>query len=309
MNHTKIAWATDQGPREKLEDNLGASQITLFPSETAIAVFGVYDGVGGNSGGEIASDLAARTVNAHLTASFASSRNGGGPVSLSSDYVLAALAGALEMANQTIVQQSALRADLRGMATTAVAGVIIDSQLYIGWLGDSRCYRFSGKTLQQITIDHSEVQLLVDAGALTPDQAKDHPLAHMINRYLGQSDNFEPATQMCHLSPGDTILLCTDGLTDVVTDSEIAAYLQACNNGQIPFDKLGEALVRQALNAQTHDNVTVLCCQYQPETIAEHQSLDLTMTGAYPVVLAQVLQRHTEEYSHEREKQLLDHAG
>ena len=299
MNNTKIAWATDQGPRENLEDNLGASQITLFPSRTDITVFGVYDGVGGNSCGEIASDLASRTINAHLAASFAGACDGDGPASLSSDYVLTALAGALETANHTIVQQSAQQPALRGMATTAVVGVIIDSDLYVGWLGDSRCYRFSGETLEQITTDHSEVQLLVDAGVLTPEQAKDHPLAHTINRYLGQSDNFEPATQVCHLSPEDTILLCTDGLTDVVGDHEIAAYLHACNNGEIPFEKLPDRLVRHALNAQTQDNVTVLCCQYQPETIPGHQSLDLTMTGAYPVALARVLQRHGKEYSHE----------
>ena len=292
MNNTKIVWARDQGPRENLEDNFGASQITLFPAKTDITIFGAYDGVGGNSGGEIASSLAVRILNAHLAASFAGACDSDEPAAFDSDYVLATLIGALETANHTILQQGAQRPTLRGMATTAVVGVIIDIDLYVAWLGDSRCYRFSDETLEQITTDHSEVQLLVDAGVLKPEQAKDHPLAHVINRFLGQSDSFEPATQVCHLAPEDTILLCTDGLTDVVCDNEIAAHLQACKNGEIPFEELPDALVRQALNAQTRDNVTVLCCQYRPEPIPGHQSLDLTMTGAYPVALARVLQRH-----------------
>lgn len=296
MNNTRISFARDQGPRENLEDDFGASQIALSPWKTEIAAFGVYDGVGGNNYGEIASDSAAKTIGSYLTASFAGMGNNNTPAEIfSPDVIHNVLVKAFELANQTILQKILEQPVLKGMATTAVVAIILGEFLYVAWVGDSRCYHYHDGAIRQITTDHSEVQPLIDAGLISCEQAKHHPLAHTINRFLGQRDSFKPDTARHQLSAGDIILLCSDGLTDVVTDAEIASRMHACRNGEITFETLPQMLVQQALDAQTHDNATVLCCEYLPRATPESQLLGLTMTGAYPVIVAQALRRHVKE--------------
>ena len=299
MNNTQISLARQQGPRDNLEDDFSALQIILPSWQRELAVFGVNDGVGGNNYGEVASDSAAKTISSYLMAMFAGMGNDAQAEAFSPDSMKNILTQAFEIANQAILQQVQEQSALKGMATTAVVAIILEGFLHVAWLGDSRCYLHSEGQLQQITTDHSEVQPLIDAGLVSPDQAKNHPLSHTINRYLGRCGNSHPDTIHHRLEAGDIILLCSDGLTDVVSDSEIHVKMQACCDSEIPLEKLPQILVQQALDSGTHDNTTVLCCEYQTRPITKSPLLGLTMTGAYPVSAAQALRNHVKENHNE----------
>jgi protein phosphatase len=208
-------------------------------------------------------------------------------------------------ANEAILRQASEHPELKGMATTAVCALVVNGVLYVAWLGDSRAFLFSGGRLRQLTQDHSEVQRLVNAGLLEAAQARFHPAAHVIYRYLGSKEGFSPSTQTCRISAGDVILLCTDGMTDVLDDQEIAAHIQSCKAGQYPFDDLPRRLARQALEAGTGDNVTVLCCEYSPEPISEPRSFGRTLTGAYPAELAKALHHLAKENRHVQESLII----
>ena len=300
MNSTIVSFYTDQGPREGVEDRAAAIQLRGLPAATEVTIAGVFDGVGGRNYGEVASDLAARVTLSFLTAYYAGLDERHVEKDMSPDATLAILKKALETANHTILQQITEQPLLKGMATTAVCALIINEMLYVAWVGDSRCYLYGEKGIRRITVDHSAVQVLIDAGKIDAEQAKSHPLAHTINRFLGQPKSFQVDTRLCHLSPGDVIILCTDGLTDVVPEQDIAACAGTYQHEPGLFDGLPQALVQRALEAETHDNVTVLGCQYRAASPSE--SLGLTLTGEYPVILAQTLHNRFKECSHDYDK-------
>ena len=288
---TQIAFRIEQGPRENIED--AGQAITLKPCaayESEISVMVVADGVGGAAGGEVASATAAWWVTAHLAASLAGEIPDGVP-GPTSERILALLRKAIEHANQAIVQQAAVNPELNSMATTVVSAVIAHGVLHVAWLGDSRCYLFSNGTLHRITRDHSDTQDLLDAGAIIPAEAVDHPCAHVINRYVGRDGPLDVETRLQPLMPHDSILMCTDGLTDVVSDDEIATLFEDCLDRQRSIEVLPERLIDRALKSGTQDNVSVMCCHYQPQEHCPSGLQDQTVTGSYPVERARALRQ------------------
>jgi protein phosphatase len=168
-----------------------------------------------------------------------------------------ALVAAVHEANRAIYNTACGNSRLRGMGTTVTALVVHDGQAYVAQVGDSRCYILRGHRLRQVTEDHSYVAELVRQGTLTPEQARVHPDRNRIARVVGYEpavtvDSFEVA-----LSPGDTLVLSSDGLHGELTDSEIENAVAT-----LPPQQAAEQLVAQVKSRGAPDNITVVIVQY-----------------------------------------------
>lgn len=283
----KTAFRTERGPRENLEDAVHVFSITpLLAGFREAVVLMVLDGVGGINHGEVASNLAGSELGAYLAGFLAAHQTSSNTRSLPPATILEMLRQALACANEAVCQRAREDAELRGMATTVVCGVIVGERLYLAWAGDSRCYLHRHGSLHRLTRDHREIEPLIDMGLISQEEAPTHPLAHHITRYLGQPSSFVPSAVIHDLQAGDVLLMCSDGLTDVLADQNLADMISACRAGFFPFTELPGRLVDQALRADAQDNVTVVCCEYQPEDQARSSSIERTLTGVYPVGLA-----------------------
>jgi len=288
MGIARIASATDKGLRGNLEDACAALEMRLHGLHELIALLAVIcDGVGGCAGGKVGSAMGVRNVITFVAASLAGLIGEGRATSVTPKAFRRVMECALKLANSSIVEAAADRPELKGMSSTVVAALIVDGMAHVASAGDSRCYILRHGRLRQLTTDHSEVQSLVDAGLLTAEQAKSHPLSHTINRYLGQTNKFQPDVRSHRLRPDDTLLLCTDGLTDVLSDAAIAEHMETCHDG---IDRLPFHLIKEALAEGTTDNVTVLCCKYQLSVEDRPSYLTHTLTGGYLGELAGALQ-------------------
>jgi serine/threonine protein phosphatase PrpC len=147
--------------------------------------------------------------------------------------------------------QSGLGTTLSGIAVTGIAGV---PHWAVFNVGDSRVYRYSESTLRQLTVDHSAVQELVDAGDLSDEDARYHPLRHVVTRSLGSAPAPEPDIALYEAVPGERFLVCSDGLTNELDDPELSRILGEVRDPQAAADEL----VRLAVLAGGHDNVSVI---------------------------------------------------
>lgn len=256
--HFPVSAATDPGRSGKNnEDNYAVSAYMVSESDPTSSMLAVVaDGVGGHQAGEIASSIAVEMISQLIAESDA-------------DHPLATLEGAFHRANQAIYSQATINPANAGMSTTAACVWIIGQQLYLASMGDSRIYLKRGDRLFQLTIDHTWVQEALESGVLTQDQVRSHPNAHLIRRYLGSKQpaipdfrinlptkgNHRPATahQGMELEAGDFLLLCSDGLTDLVSDDEIKFHL-----GKYPLDEVLDQLIRLANSRGGHDNITII---------------------------------------------------
>jgi len=161
---------------------------------------------------------------------------------------------ALEIANDRVFGLSSAISTYRGMATTVVVTVVDGTKGFVGHVGDSRAYRLRDDELTGITKDHSAVQPLVDAGVLTPAQARVAPDRHVVTRAIGAEPMLRPEVRPLEVLPGDLLLLCTDGLTEHVEDGEIRGWLA----GEGDLDETADRLVEAAIDAGGSDNVTVV---------------------------------------------------
>ncbi|MBN2560184.1 MAG: serine/threonine-protein phosphatase [Phycisphaerae bacterium] len=261
---TQMSVSSHPGPRDRLEDVVHAVEVrsacsSLSQRRASVVCDGVSSEKGGDIGAQSAADVFITAIVSALT-----------PLSPRADActplperVRAAMQEAAKHAHEAVQQQARAEAALHGMATTVVCAAQFDNQLIVLWAGDSRCYVDSGNALTQLTRDHSQVVELMEAGLLAPEEAVGHPSQHVITRCIGGLPACEPEICEHRLSPGDVILLCSDGLTDVVSDNEIHRFITACRDGAFPIAELSPRLVRQALRAGTADNVSVLCSQYE----------------------------------------------
>ena len=229
-NLAKIFQATHVGKvRQNNEDSL-----TVIEPET----FVVADGMGGAQAGEVASQMLVEIVKLCLSR-------------LPRPWNEKTLAQVILLANDKIFNVAQRNEDYHGMGTTATILSLDGLQAYFAHVGDSRIYLLRNDKFTQITEDHSYVETLVKRGELTIEEARVHPMRNVLTQAIGAMAN--PAIDAAHFSAehGDTFLLCTDGLTNMVDDAEIARILQTASN---PAD----ALIDAALNAGGKDNVTVI---------------------------------------------------
>ena len=206
-------------------------------------VFLVADGMGGQAGGEVASHLVSEEFRRLADAS---------PLTVDDVRV------AIERANDVVVEAASATRGLAGMGTTLVGLAVVDADAEPCWLafnvGDSRCYRLVAGELTQVTTDHSEVQILIEQGAITPEAARSHPHRNVITRAIGGGRTVDPDFFPLRPEAGERFLVCSDGLTVDVPDDTIAEVLRT-----EPDPRTAAArLVGLAVSAGGHDNVTVL---------------------------------------------------
>lgn len=207
--------------------------------------FIVADGMGGHAGGEQASQLAVEHIYRYLETHLQELQHD--PVTLLREAFLAA--------NRAIVEQQQQNASRADMGTTAVV-VLLDENRRGAWcahVGDSRIYRWRREELWQITQDHTWIAQAVQLGSLTAEQARQHPWRHVLSQCLGREDLSQIDIQRIDLEPGDRLLLCSDGLTEELTDDVIRIYLSEPN-----VEEAATALVNAAKTHGGRDNVTVV---------------------------------------------------
>jgi protein phosphatase len=233
--------ATDIGKvREQNEDT--------FIVEPEVGLFLVSDGMGGHRGGALAANIVAEDLSAMIETGLHKLRS-------TSPRAMRVLF------TKTIVEQSrqlqmegGSESGYKGMGATLVMALIQKDRAYIANLGDSRIYRLRKGRLKQLTKDHSVVSELISEGKIEPEDAENHAAANEITHYVGMEEKVIPYIRSFALEAADRLLLCTDGLTGMISDHDIRAILKA----QSEPEAACEALVNAANNAGGQDNITVI---------------------------------------------------
>lgn len=227
-NSINLVGATDPGSRDHNEDS--------FVADNALGLGLVADGMGGYACGEVASELVRETL-------------------LEAAANNESLTEAIARAHKVVKQASVDDDSRNGMGSTVIAVKVRDLDYEIAWVGDSRAYLWDGE-LKQITRDHSYVEALLGAGAITPAQALNHPNRNLITQAVGAAgaEGLEISVVYGRLSQGQQLLLCSDGLVDEVNDTRIARLL---NQAISPEEKV-KKLIDAALKAGGRDNITII---------------------------------------------------
>jgi protein phosphatase len=211
----------------------------------------VADGVGGMPAGELASDIVIRVLTPLDAPAGANEGSAGGPSD--GEMSLRALRDAVEEANRQIRAAGEADPATDGMGTTITALLLTGDEFALLHVGDSRAYLWRDGELRQLTKDDTFVQSLVDQGLITTEEARNHPQRSLITRAV-QGQHVAPTTRLLPVQPGDRYLLCSDGLSDVVTDEAIAATLQSYADPR----QCVEQLIKLALQGGAPDNVTAV---------------------------------------------------
>ena len=214
----------------------------------------VCDGMGGANGGNVASAIAIKVIADRIVDTY---RDGMTETSLR--HMLEA---AVSAANIEIFDAAADNLDLRGMGTTVVAVIAGGNKAYIAHVGDSRAYMAGTGGFDQITLDHSVVQAMVEKGQLTQSEARNHPRKHFLTRALGVEEDVECDFTAVDFSGDDLLLLCTDGLTNMVPVEQMEQLL-----AQGPFYDLPDRLVDAANENGGSDNITALLLAVEPTEV------------------------------------------
>ena len=241
---------TDVGRvRTNNEDNL------TFIEELGVMV--LADGMGGYNAGEVASGMAVAFVSTELARWLIEARH-----RLSPTHIAHGIRWCVDRANQSIVTTASNNQQYFGMGTTLVVGVFHEDRLVLGHVGNSRCYRLRAGELSQLTRDHSLLQEQIDAGFLTVEQAATAPGKNLLTRALGAEGPIQVDINEYEVQEGDLYLMCSDGLTDMLSDALISATLQM----QEFLPDIASDLVNRANLAGGRDNIAVLLARAgQPE--------------------------------------------
>lgn len=239
---TQLEWAykSDVGRvRSHNEDSVSIHA----PGEQLLVVV-VADGVGGHRAGDVASQLAAEVIGEQL-------------VDISHEQTLVELkeklCTSMIRANERVLKKSRENDSMAGMGTTLVVAIIKEPNVLIGNIGDSRAYLVNEEKCEQLTKDHTLVNELLNLGEITEAEAKGHPQKNLIMRAVGTDPDVKPDVTEHTLSIGDYLLICTDGLTDMVSDERIHAVIKTDNTVEWKADEL----LSQALEAGGVDNISL----------------------------------------------------
>jgi serine/threonine protein phosphatase PrpC len=244
-------------PREAMEINVGPKGALLL----------VCDGMGGAAAGEVASQMAVDSISSALTSSEPSPR----------DAFARRLRRAIEDANDRIYAQSRDNQNERGMGTTCTAVALVDDVLVLGQIGDSRCYVMREDRLAQVTKDQSLAWQLIEAGAMTAEEAKAFEHANIILQALGVQERVDVALSQVPLRRGDVVLVSSDGLHGPVSDDEILQILREEKDVKRACDRL----VARALEREGPDNITVVVARFEGESLPPPAAEDLVQFTAY----------------------------
>jgi len=240
------------------EDRYAVASFVLGAPDKTPVVFAVLaDGIGGHKAGEVAAELA---VN-HIMEVVAKSDG---------RHTRRTIEEAISKASDAIAAHSASDENFKGMGSTCAAAWIIGDKLYTAYVGDSRIYLIRGGRIQQVTVDHTWVQEAIEKNLLTPEAAREHPNVHVIRRYLGspvppepdfrlklfnnETDEHAETNQGTQVQPNDFLLLCSDGLTDLVWNDEILELVRTKPN----LKEAAKSLIELANSRGGHDNITIV---------------------------------------------------
>ena len=226
-------------------------------------LFAVADGMGGAQAGEVASRLAAAAFREYREAD-----------QLEAEERVRAI---IQEANRRIYERARSDAEVSGMGTTITAALLADGRVVIGHVGDSRAYRIRNGELEQLTEDHSLVADLMRSGRLTPEEAEAHPQRSVITRALGTDPQVDVDTLAVEAEPGDLFLLCSDGLSTMVSDQDVLRTVEKAGS----LDEAARDLVRAANKGGGEDNVTVVLFRLDAEEAIE-ETLVAAAPGAAP---------------------------
>ena len=236
---------TDPGrARENNEDSVA------FDASAYLGV--LADGMGGYKAGEVASGMATAFIKSEMARWLSEAGK-----QASTREIRRALEICVDNANRSVFNAASSNAQYSGMGTTLVVAVFHSEKLLLGHIGDSRCYRLRKGEMTQITKDHSLLQEQIDAGLLTPEQAATASHKNLVTRALGVEDAVLLELNEHDVEPGDLYLLCSDGLSDMANDSEIAAILDT----QTPMAQKADSLISIANEHGGRDNISVLLIQ------------------------------------------------
>ena len=242
--------ATDTGrARNNNEDSVAVDD------PTALVV--LADGMGGYNAGEVASGMATSFIKSELGRWLAEASE-----SATDTDVRRAMDICVDNANRAIFNAANSNPQYAGMGTTLVVGVFRDSRLLMGHVGDSRGYRLRASRLTQITHDHSLLQEQIDSGLITPEQAAFSANKNLVTRAVGVEDTVLLETHLHDVLPGDTYLLCSDGLSDMLDDESIAQLLMSAET----LPEAASALIDAANEAGGKDNISVVLARVRGST-------------------------------------------
>ncbi len=247
----KIAEITDVGMvRDHNEDAIG--------SNAEIGLLILADGMGGYNAGEVASGIAVQTIT-ELACEGANreSRNEVDPHSGMMRQTII-LRDAISRANKIIYQTAQSQTNCEGMGTTLVAAMFYDNRISIAHVGDSRAYRLRGGNFEQLTMDHSLLQELVDRGFYSEEEAQRSTNRNYVTRALGVEPSVDVEVQEFDVLPEDVYLLCSDGLPDMVEDDDIHLTIKTFNAS---LDTVGQQLVQLTNDHGGRDNVSIILAQ------------------------------------------------
>lgn len=234
-NHSRRSAVTTVGSRTDIgcvRDHNEDSLVVTPP------LFVVADGMGGHAAGEVASEIAVNVIAKEA------------PTTIDAN----GLAQAVEAANREVLLASHDGRGREGMGTTVTAAILEGERLLVAQVGDSRAYLFHNGKLQQITRDHSLMADLIEAGKITPEEARVHPQRSVITRALGSDPLMRPDIYEIDVATGDKLLLCSDGLSSMITNEQIEAVMRRTADPQ----RCAAQLVNEAIAAGGYDNVTVI---------------------------------------------------
>lgn len=216
----------------------------------------VADGMGGHASGEVASQLSVETIAQHILHTM--------PWFFRlhhehEDDLHEELKTAVRKCERVVDAEALTHPEEQGMGTTLTMAYVIWPRMFVVHVGDSRCYLFRAGQMEQITRDHTWAQMLVDAGNMSKESVKNSPLSHVLISVIGHGqESLRPEVYKTHLESGDTVLLCTDGLTDRLSNNEIGEILGTGKSEQ----RICQSLIDAANDVGGNDNITVIVSRY-----------------------------------------------
>ena len=217
----------------------------ISPEKEEPKLYILADGMGGYKGGEVASSLATDTVKRYIQDNFCKTPR-------EKEAILKLINDAIQYANMVVYEKSKEVKELEGMGTTLEVCLIYNSKAYIGHVGDSRIYRIRKGVIRKLTKDHSYVQQLVEDGKITREEANVHPKKNMLTKALGCTAYVEPDIRVRNFELGDIFVICSDGLTNMVSEEKIFDIVT------LGPQKAVDKLIEEANQAGGYDNITVV---------------------------------------------------
>lgn len=255
----EFASATDTGlVRAHNEDSLAIDEFSGLGL--------VADGMGGYAAGEIASSIAATTVTQVVQAGL--KKRAWQHRTLRASAIQQLLLDAVEQANTAILTMAQKRPECAGMGTTLIAALFQQQQVWIAHVGDSRAYRLRGTDIEQLTHDHSPLQEQIDAGLISSAEARFAPHKNLITRALGIGAGSDVEIHAHPLVSGDIFLLCSDGLSDLLTEREMAIVIHSRNS----LTQAAEQLIQCANNNGGRDNISAILIRVESARAARDSS-------------------------------------